>query len=288
MLSSLSRFPINSEYLCCKYSKSIQCMIFVKSLQNIKYCSNQFNKNESYLTPKSYQVIHSKRLVSTSQLLKNESKFSEGNQVNGIESCNKKVNSKWLTIPNILTSMRLIVSPYIGYLILNEQFMLAFVLVFIAGLTDSADGWIARNFSSQKSVVGSYIDPLADKIMISCLTLSLTAVNIIPAPLCGLIVSRDLLIASAAAHFHYKHLTPPKTLKKFFDFENSCVKMDPTQISKYNTFLQLGLVSLSVSAPLFNFVGHPLLQVYWYLVAVSTLTSGLSYIFKDKSHYTVK
>ena len=55
------------------------------------------------------------------------------------------------------------------------------------------------------------------------LTFSLTAVSAIPWWLCGMIVLRDVLIMATSGHFHYKNLTPPKTMEKFFDFENSTV-----------------------------------------------------------------
>ena len=61
--------------------------------------------------------------------------------------------------------------------------------------------------------------------------------------------------------------------------------MEPTQISKYNTFLQLGLVTMSIGAPVWGIQGHPLLEAYWYLVATTTVVSGCSYFVKDKAAY---
>jgi len=194
-------------------------------------------------------------------------------------------SSKWLTIPNALTVSRICLSPYLGYLVLSHNYPWALGLFILAGGTDSLDGWIARNVPGQASVIGSYIDPVADKILISVLTFSLTMVDMIPVWLCGMIILRDVLIVLTSSHFHYKHIPPPKTLRKFLDFERSPVKMEPTQISKYNTFLQLGLVTASIAAPIFSFNDHFLLHSYWYLVAVTTVVSGCSYFVKDKSAY---
>merc|ERR1712168_373153 len=194
-------------------------------------------------------------------------------------------SSKWLTIPNALIISRICLAPYLGYLVLSHNYPWALGLFILAGATDSLDGWIARNVPGQASVIGSHIDPVADKILISVLTFSLTMVDIIPIWLCGMIILRDVLIVLTSSQFHYKHIPPPKTLSKFLDFESSPVKMEPTQISKYNTFLQLGLVTASIAAPIFSLNDHYLLQSYWYLVAVTTVVSGCSYFVKDKSAY---
>ncbi|XP_057316706.1 probable cardiolipin synthase (CMP-forming) [Hydractinia symbiolongicarpus] len=257
----------------------------VTYLEKIKFCNVNTNGKLRWSNKRHYFSLkyYTKRSFFTSAAC------NDVNQKSSNSSPIKKANdAKYLTIPNALTMFRLLVSPYIGYLVLCEQFNWAFGLVFLAGLTDAVDGWIARNFKNQSSNIGSYIDPLADKVLISILTLSLTAVHIIPMPLCGLIIARDLLLVGTSSHFHYKHLDPPKTLKKFFDFENSKVKMEPTGISKFNTFLQLGLVGLSVAAPVFHFTDHSLLHAYWYLVASTTVLSGLSYVVKDKSAYIIK
>lgn len=202
-----------------------------------------------------------------------------------VPESNLEKTSKWLTIPNCLTLFRMAVSPYLGYLVLTEEFSWALGLFILAGFTDALDGWIARNIKGQGSIIGSYIDPFADKVLMSILVLSLTSVNIIPVPLCGMIVLRDILLVTTSSHFHYKSLQPPRTLQKFLDFENSPVKMEPTEISKYNTFLQLGLVTISIAAPIYNLMDHTLLHAYWYLVGTSTVVSGLSYFVKDKAAY---
>jgi len=246
------------------------------------------NKNEDNLhcrKPSASQLIYQPLIyqLGASTSLRSYSK-SSGDQAEK----EKNEDSKWLTVPNLLTGFRLVISPYIGYLVLCEQFPLAFGLFCLAGVTDSVDGWIARNVKGQSSVIGSFIDPLADKVLISVLTVTLTMVNIIPVVLCGMIILRDVLLIATSSHFHYKNLTPPKTFTKFIDFENSKVKMEPTQISKYNTFLQLGLVAMSTAAPILGLVDHTLLQAYWYLVGTTTVISGLSYVVKDKSAYKIK
>ena len=61
---------------------------------------------------------------------------------------------------------RICLAPYLGYLVLSHNYPWALGLFILAGATDSLDGWIARNVPGQPSVIGSYIDPVADKILI--------------------------------------------------------------------------------------------------------------------------
>lgn len=77
-------------------------------------------------------------------------------------------------LPNILTVSRLIAAPVVGYLILHDQHFWAVALFTYAGITDLVDGWIARKWNLQ-TVVGSVIDPGADKalmiIVVVCLAI---------------------------------------------------------------------------------------------------------------------
>jgi len=78
------------------------------------------------------------------------------------------------TIPNILTVSRLLAAPAIGYLVLHDSHVWAAGLFAYAGISDLVDGWIARRYKLQ-TVVGSVIDPMADKalmaILVACLAI---------------------------------------------------------------------------------------------------------------------
>ncbi|GAV00664.1 hypothetical protein RvY_11482-2 [Ramazzottius varieornatus] len=87
------------------------------------------------------------------------------------------------TIPNLLCVVRIGLTPYIGYLILHQDFRLACGVAFFAGLTDLADGYIARKFPSQRSNAGSFLDPLADKLLVTTVVITLTMVHLIPGKL---------------------------------------------------------------------------------------------------------
>jgi cardiolipin synthase len=68
----------------------------------------------------------------------------------------------------------------------------------VAAATDVLDGWIARKFD-QQSDLGSYLDPLADKLMITVSTVSLGIGGLLPLPLVGLILVRDFTLAQGTA-----------------------------------------------------------------------------------------
>ncbi|KAG8124394.1 hypothetical protein E2320_019745 [Naja naja] len=84
------------------------------------------------------------------------------------------------TVPNLLSMARIGLAPILGYLIIEEDFNVALGVFALAGITDLLDGFIARNWANQKSALGSALDPLADKILISVLYISLTCANLIP------------------------------------------------------------------------------------------------------------
>lgn len=83
------------------------------------------------------------------------------------------------TIPNILTFSRLIAAPVVGYLVLHDQHAWATALFAYAGITDLVDGWIARKWNLQ-TVVGTVIDPMADKMLMTVLTVCLAVKGALP------------------------------------------------------------------------------------------------------------
>ncbi|CAG8617980.1 4306_t:CDS:2, partial [Racocetra fulgida] len=84
-----------------------------------------------------------------------------------------------LNSPNVLTLSRLIVSPFVGYFILSEQYEVALGAFMYAGITDLLDGIIARHYNL-KTMVGTVIDPLADKTLITILTVTLAMKDLLP------------------------------------------------------------------------------------------------------------
>ncbi|XP_024153740.1 cardiolipin synthase (CMP-forming) [Oryzias melastigma] len=181
------------------------------------------------------------------------------------------------TIPNLLCVCRILLAPFLGHLIVQQQFDLSLALFVLAGATDLLDGYIARRWPTQKSALGSALDPLADKILISILYVSLTYADLIPAPLTALVIFRDVGLIAAVFWVRYKTVPPPVTLSKFFNPCYTTAQLKPTFFSKVNTAIQLCLVAASLAAPVFQFTDSVLLQCLWYITAVTTTASGYSY-----------
>lgn len=93
--------------------------------------------------------------------------------------------------PNLLTMLRLFTLPFLVIEILDAHWKLAFLLLWIAGLSDSLDGLLARRLG-QHTTLGLYLDPIADKALLSTLFLVLTHVGVIPRYVTVLVFSRDL------------------------------------------------------------------------------------------------
>jgi cardiolipin synthase len=100
--------------------------------------------------------------------------------------------------PNLLTVLRICLAPFLVSAILEERFALSFLLFVAAGLTDALDGALAR-WLKQRTVLGQYLDPVADKLLLSTLFLVLTHKNLIPAQVTVLVFGRDLGILVVAA-----------------------------------------------------------------------------------------
>ncbi|KAI0166229.1 hypothetical protein GGR57DRAFT_445924 [Xylariaceae sp. FL1272] len=182
------------------------------------------------------------------------------------------------TIPNLLTFSRLIATPFIGYAILHDAHTLALGLFAYAGVSDLLDGWIARRWKLQ-TVVGSVVDPMADKMLMTVLTVCLAAKGALPVWLAVIILGRDVGLAISAIYYRYISLPPPKTFVRYWDFSLPSAEVRPTTISKYNTFLQLGLMGATMVAPVVAIDVSAAMSAFQYIVATTTIWSGLSYVF---------
>lgn len=134
--------------------------------------------------------------------------------------------------PNLLTMLRLFTLPYLVIEILDAHWRLAFLLLWIAGLSDGLDGLIAR-WLKQQTTLGQYLDPVADKALLSTLFLVLTHVGVIPRYVTVLVFSRDLGILLISALLYITN-----TLRDF----------RPSWLGKFNTVLQiLGVLTVMTS-----------------------------------------
>ncbi|KAG0004895.1 hypothetical protein BGZ80_008148 [Entomortierella chlamydospora] len=182
------------------------------------------------------------------------------------------------TIPNFLTFSRLVAAPVIGYWVLQGDYTNAAILFGVASVTDGLDGWIARRFQMQ-SIVGTILDPMADKTLMTILTVTLAMQNLIPIPIAGVILGRDAGLILASFYYRYISLPEPKTFTRYWDFSIPSAEVRPTMISKVNTAIQMAYIGLSLMAPVFDFTGHVGLEYLGYTCAATTIWSGASYVY---------
>lgn len=100
--------------------------------------------------------------------------------------------------PNLLTFARICLAPFLIAAILEKKFALGFVLFIAAGLTDALDGALAR-ILKQRTVLGHYLDPVADKLLLSTLFLVLLHESLMPTTVTVLVFGRDVAILLVAA-----------------------------------------------------------------------------------------
>jgi cardiolipin synthase len=114
-------------------------------------------------------------------------------------------------LPNLLTLSRLVLAPFAVSAILAGRFAEALALFVVAGITDAADGWLARALHST-SRAGAYLDPIADKALLSAGFLALGIAGAVPWWLVAIVFGRDLLIlmlvGSALLFTGYREFPP--------------------------------------------------------------------------------
>ena len=98
----------------------------------------------------------------------------------------------------MLTLMRMCMAPFLVAAILEGHFLLSFILFVVAGLTDALDGLLARALK-QRSVLGHYLDPVADKLLLSTLFLVLFYKGLLPGTVTVLVFGRDVGILLVSA-----------------------------------------------------------------------------------------
>lgn len=128
-------------------------------------------------------------------------------------------------LPNVISVIRLFLVPVIIWLIITHELFGAFLVFLAAGLTDAIDGFLARRFNWQTEL-GAYLDPLADKALLTSVYAALGFQGYLPVWLVILVISRDLLIIGAVI---------------LSWLLGRAVSIRPLFISKANTTFQIGL-----------------------------------------------
>lgn len=167
-----------------------------------------------------------------------------------------------MTIPNIITIARLICVPVIIYAMLLGALDVAFLLFLAAGISDGVDGFIARRYN-QRSKLGAYIDPVADKLLLVSTFIMLGFIEALPLWLIITVVSRDVLIIAAVVLSSLTH---------------NPVEMKPIFVSKANTAMQVVLLVVVLAQLSLGVAFGPLVDILILVVALLTVLSGAAYL----------
>ncbi len=162
-----------------------------------------------------------------------------------------------MTIPNMITLARFVLVPAIIYALMRGNVGWAFTGFIVAGASDGIDGFIARQFN-QRSELGAYLDPMADKLLLVSVFVMLGLMGELPLWLVTLAVSRDALIVGAVL---------------LASIMGNPVTMKPLFVSKANTAVQIVLAAL-VLAQLALGANPGWLR--WWLVLLSALLTAAS------------
>ncbi|ONK65489.1 uncharacterized protein A4U43_C07F37630 [Asparagus officinalis] len=204
-----------------------------------------------------------------------------------------ELDDRFLNLPNLISISRGVSGPFIGWMIINEWYLPAFCGLAISGATDWLDGFLARKMGIN-SVFGSYLDPLADKVLIASVALAMVKQDLLHPALVGLVVFRDVALVIGAIYKRASSLG--WEWKSWSEFVNLDVlhreKVEPLFISKVNTVFQLLLVAGALLQPEFGTEETQLYIKYLsWLVASTTIASSAAYgaqHLRSRSAYAIR
>jgi len=167
-------------------------------------------------------------------------------------------------IPNLICVLRILLVVPIVISLLDGQFTTALVLIFIAGFSDGLDGFLAKR-CDWRTRLGGILDPLADKLLLVAVMLTLTTLDLVPLWLTCVVIGRDVVIVSGAVAYNF--LIGP-------------VKPAPTVISKINTMLQLLYIVLVIAQQVFGWLPPIAIVLTGTGVFCTSAVSGMDYVMR--------
>ena len=168
-----------------------------------------------------------------------------------------------MNVANLLTGCRILLIPFFIGLLIYEEHLWAASVFCLAGITDVLDGIAARR-SSHKSRLGSFLDPVADKLLAVSSFVTLSIHGPIPVWLVLIVISRDIMISLGSLIIY---------------LSEGSLEIVPSPLGKLTTFLQfttiLGTIFYQMSGK-----GHFFWQTALVLTAAATFISGLQYLYR--------
>ncbi len=181
------------------------------------------------------------------------------------------MSSRIVTLPNILTVIRMMMIPVFVTALYYQRFDWALAIFVFAGLTDGIDGFLARRFD-QKSQLGTILDPIADKLLLvtSFIALSLDSImsrgNHLPVPfwVTAAVISRDVFIVVGAAAIN--------VVTGFRGFR-------PSLLGKINTVVQITAIVIILALARIPYLRGFILPTVYAIVFIFAVSSGIHYVF---------
>lgn len=169
---------------------------------------------------------------------------------------------RWL--PNAICIARILLVAPIAFVLVRGQYELTLFLFGVAAASDVADGWLAKTFG-WTSELGKALDPVADKLLLVTVFLTLAALGLVPLWLAGAAVLRDVVIAGGATAYH----------RLFGRIDGG-----PSLVSKLNTGLQVLFVVTVIANAAWHTVPDALVVALGAATFVTTVVSGLDYVIR--------
>jgi cardiolipin synthase len=168
-----------------------------------------------------------------------------------------------MTVPNLITMIRIILTPIFVIYLINDQLITGLIVLIICGVSDGVDGLVARLFN-QKSRLGTFLDPLADKLILVSAFVTLSIRGFLPSWLTVVVISRDMMIFMGVIVIYLNGIT---------------LNIKPAMSSKITTCLQFITLIMVLSKEYLS----PYMEYYhyvYYLTALFTIISFLQYLYQ--------
>jgi cardiolipin synthase len=168
-----------------------------------------------------------------------------------------------MNLPNFLSLIRILFIPLFIIFLIYEHYDWSLITLALSAITDALDGFIAR-FFHQKTTLGAYLDPIADKLLLVSSYITLSILNLIPDWLTIIVISRDVIISLGVL---------------VLLINSYPLEIRPSGISKFTTLFQFLTLFLSLLYSYYKLT-PAFLQVLYTITAVFTISSGLHYLYR--------
>ncbi|WP_299788672.1 CDP-alcohol phosphatidyltransferase family protein [uncultured Shewanella sp.] len=166
-------------------------------------------------------------------------------------------------LPNMLTTLRLILAVPICLMILKEDYGAVLWIALVAGLSDGIDGFLARKLNAV-SRYGAIVDPISDKVLLISVYVSFAIVELLPWWVAIIVVIRDLLIVCGALLYHWQ----------FGRYE-----IAPSVWGKLSTFVQITFALMLLTDKVYPFLSEVIYQAGMWSLIVMAFISGGHYLY---------